>query len=718
MTRTWINAVFDRTYVDIQDVIYNPNQENPKGCWNATDLNRIEKNTAYCAEWMLEKKIVRVAPEITILENDYWTNDMIPTKSEIDRIINNIRVLIQLSSTNPAISQQLPTIYPATQINYILANQIEYALDLMHNQPKLPSEYWSLKLTNGIVTQIVRDTGEIETPLSDEVLVAEDERVTIKGTPYGPDAQFQEFTNWSGSAQDINLLNDWRAPETTFVMPYRNVYFTGNFITRIPRTLTINSGYISINKDPSAESGPSTGTYYAGDEIMIIANVAPTEKKFYEWTGTQAGLNNITEGVNSSTCTLVMPDCDVTLSAFYINAGKHLVTVNGGMGGGYYDYKERVTIIATIPNKYAFSYWSGNTNYLSSIYKTPQTFIMGDTDLTFTANFSYSYSYNTVQVINGLIRVNGNDVDSASRLREYTEYDLIPTPPDSTQGLEYWEVNGAGTSLTDFLGNPINKFGVGDGNAIITGHYSTLYTLTIENVNNANSSTSQQLVKNRRLVIDTNEVVGDYIFHTWLMNGSPIASYAGTTLNFYMPEYNTTLHAQYRLRNTVNVIIDYGDRTESVNMLERETRVITANSSLDGVQFLRWDYSNIYNIANRTANSTTFTAGSSNGTITAVYANSHTLTVNNGSGSSMIIEGQTRGIDANQAPSGYEFDYWEINSGDGTISNIYAKATSFRMGTTNAEITAHYKLIPSFTVTMENGYVWDRYGLGGKRNIT
>ena len=138
MTRTWINAIYDRTYGSVQAVQYDPYQENPKGCWNAVDLNRIEKNTAYCAEYMLEKKIVRTPPSITVRENDYWTGDMIPTQTEIARIINNVKTLITPSSSNPAIADRLPSIYVSTQINYVLANQIEYALELIHNQPKLP----------------------------------------------------------------------------------------------------------------------------------------------------------------------------------------------------------------------------------------------------------------------------------------------------------------------------------------------------------------------------------------------------------------------------------------------------------------------------------------------------------------------------------------------------------------------------------------------------
>ena len=53
MTKEWIEAITDRTYGDVQMVQSNPELEHAKGAWNAEDLNRIEKNTAYCVEYMM-----------------------------------------------------------------------------------------------------------------------------------------------------------------------------------------------------------------------------------------------------------------------------------------------------------------------------------------------------------------------------------------------------------------------------------------------------------------------------------------------------------------------------------------------------------------------------------------------------------------------------------------------------------------------------------------
>ena len=88
---------------------------------------------------------------------------------------------------------------------------------------------------------------------------------------------------------------------------------------------------------------------------MIIANRAASGKAFYEWTGTEEALDQIvgvTSDEDPSTAILTMSDCDVTLEPFYINAGQHSVTVTNGTGGGWYNYKDYVSISASVPYHY------------------------------------------------------------------------------------------------------------------------------------------------------------------------------------------------------------------------------------------------------------------------------------------------------------------------------------------------------------------------------
>lgn len=436
MTNTWIQPIYDRNYNDVQIVLDNPTLENAKGCYNATDLNRIENNTAYVMEYMLEHKIIRSSPALRIKTD--WSEEDIVIASEMRRIIENVSVLCELS--NPVIQNDLPSLYMGTQINYTLANDVERALDIMHTQPDLPIEYFELNIINGIIIDIERLNGTTETINSSTALIAEDEIAHITGTPYGEYYQYQTFTNWSGDSDDLQYLGNITSQTTTYLGQYRDVEFTANFRTDIPRTLTLTNAYISPNGDYNAESGPITGTYYGGDDIMIIADIAPNGKAFYCWEGTSEALEAISmPNSDPSTIWLAMPDCDVQLRPKYIDAGRHYVNIINGSGSGYYNYNTDVSISANVPNHYGFDNWSGDTAYLDDIYSASTSFKMPDTNVNLRANYSYRYEYSNIQIIDGLI--NGNT--SVQNAREGSILTLTPTLSDQNQGLEYWEIQGS-----------------------------------------------------------------------------------------------------------------------------------------------------------------------------------------------------------------------------------------------------------------------------------
>lgn len=790
MAREWIEPIYDRTYGNISSVQNNPDQINPKGCWNAVDLNRIENNTAYCVKWMYEKKIIRFMPDIEIKEEGYWVGNMIPTQDQISRIINNVRLLITYSMQNPAIASRLPTIYSATQINYVLANQIEFALDLMHDQPKLPLDYWTLKINNGIVTKIVRDGGLEEYPNSNEVLVAEDEIVTIHGVEYGEYAQYQNFTTWSGQAEDLGLLDPSSESQTvTFIYPYRNVELTANFETHIPRTLTLTNAYISVSGNPTASSGPSTKTYFAGDRVMIIANVAPIQKKFYEWQGTSAALSNIsgaTSNEDPSTAWLIMPDEDVSLEPKYIYAGNHTVTVyngtlSGGATSGSFAYGETVYISATIPDHYAFVSWTGDyVSYLTNPTSSFQSFKMKDENVWFRATNAYQYSTNSVQVIDGYIRINGSDVTRGS-VTESNSYTLTPNLPDSSYGLYNWSIEGAG-SITG------STFTAGDGNSIITANlrkYRTLtatninnnpslistsrvlqgsvwtvstnwfansnyrfngwyennvklsdavilhltsgdsdrtvearydyyptYVITVLNRNNENGTHTYNVVSGNSFEIDTDEDTETALFLNWSGDKSSSSSTISWTVTS-----DATITANYRSKEYYDLTVVNG--TGSGRYLEKTLVSIVANSPQEGYYFSGWSHTGISRIINSVSSSTLVEIGRQNGTVTANYAayEYYNLTVNNGTGSGRYVKGSSVTITANSPQEGYRFVNWSY-TGVQSIDSSTSSSTTVRIGSQDATVTANYREIEYYDLTVVNGSGSGRYAEYSWVNIT
>lgn len=670
---SWITPIYDRDYSDVIEA-ENWLLEEPKGCYNYTDLNRIENNTKYVMEEMLDRKIIRVPPSLSFKTN--WKQSDIVDIDNMHRIIGNIILLMDLS--NELIKNQFSIIYLSSQITYTLANAMEYNLYLMKNQPDLPVQKFLVKINNGIITE----TG------TNEGYFAEDDIIHIQGVPYGEYAEHLIFTVWSGNTDDLQYVADVRAKSTTFQCQYHDVELTANFKTMLPRTLRLNGGIVYDSV------GGSVRQFYAGDEITILANVATSGKRFYEWTGTQEALNNLNGGEEPSTSVLVMPDCDVTLTATYINAGQHRVTVNNGSGSGWYDYKEYVGIFAdSMGPKYSFAYWSGSTGYLNDIHSSGQSFEMPDIDVSFTANYSYNYSYNTVNVIGGTID-NETMIENARELSGHTITAQVP----ENLGFDYWSVEGLGSFANNK--SATTTFYIGDGNAVITAHFTDLRTLTKENINNSGNTTSSRVTQNKSVSVSTNEISGDYIFQKWTEGDTQLSN--SYIYSFTMPERDMSIKANYRLRNQVQVTINYGNHTETITMQERSSITITADQAPEGKRFKQWNYSGLHDVNSRYNTNTTIIAGSGNGTITAIFEDNpiyHNLTVINGRTSGSYYEGQSVTCYCDTPAQGYEFINW--TEGDTIVS--YNSQYRFTMGTQDRTIQANYALIPYFNLTVING---------------
>ena len=141
LTVNWIEPIYDRTAADVLTAEANPTMKGLKGCYNASDLKRIENNIKYVSEDMLERKIIRVPLTLTIKTD--WIQSDIPTREDTIRIIDNINLLMSLS--NQEIAHKFRTIYSSSQFSYSLANAIEYNLEVMKNQPELPIQKWLTK---------------------------------------------------------------------------------------------------------------------------------------------------------------------------------------------------------------------------------------------------------------------------------------------------------------------------------------------------------------------------------------------------------------------------------------------------------------------------------------------------------------------------------------------------------------------------------------------
>lgn len=687
-TVEWITPIFDREPGDVLNAELDRTLVQPKGAYNYQDLNRIENNTKWCMEDMLERKIIRVPPSMAIKTN--WTGTDIPTREDMHRIIKNILLLMSLS--NPIVEQDFYTIYESNQFTYSLANAIEYNLQIMHDQPKLPIDYWLIKVVNGIIEETGTNQGEF----------AEDEVIHIKGIEYGEYAQYQHFDHWSGDTDDLQYVENVKEQETTFTVQYHETTLTANFKTILPRQLTINSGYIS--EGGIQTSGQSTGTYYSGDQILIIANRAANGKAFYKWQGTQEALDNLTGAseIDPSTCWLTMPDCDVTLTPQYIWANAHEVRVTNGYGGGWYNYNDYVNIY---PNdrgpKWEFSSWSGDTGYLENVQSG--SFRMPDINgyLSFTANYNYVYSYNTVNAISGTI----NGSSKAENLREGSTQNISASIPEG-YGFDYWSLEGLGSIGNIYSAN--TTLTIGDGNAVVTAHFKPLYSVTMINQNNNGGTSSWNVTQGKTTSISTNEFTSDKTFEYWEDESGN--RYTSTYREFNMPSQNKIFTAHYRNRNTWRLTLNDNGNTYIYDMLEGSSRGISPQHIPSGYRFKNWSYSgSIRSFQYTWSYNATIQIGNGNASVTVNYEQIpppdppkvyHTLTVTNGSGSGSYYEGQSFRAYGDRAPSTYEFSHWTNSNGD-IIS--YSNPYRGNMGSSDIQIIANYKPIPYFTVEVIDG---------------
>lgn len=103
-----------------------------KGCLNVMDINRIEENIAYLSERLLELSFPNYVP------TKRWDKDSLPNEVDIQRIIDNIRSLVE-TFYQPSDAPMLPiTITSYEDVNSIERNidLIKYLIDCMVNSFK------------------------------------------------------------------------------------------------------------------------------------------------------------------------------------------------------------------------------------------------------------------------------------------------------------------------------------------------------------------------------------------------------------------------------------------------------------------------------------------------------------------------------------------------------------------------------------------------------
>lgn len=130
----WISPVYDRKQSDVDYAISQiksgNNQSEFKGCFNVTDINRIENNSRYIADRL---NVLKYSNTITTKS---WDMYGIPNYTEITRLINNVTSLIK-AYYQPTGAPSLPsTLLTYEQVNALEKNlyMIKHLIDNEENE--------------------------------------------------------------------------------------------------------------------------------------------------------------------------------------------------------------------------------------------------------------------------------------------------------------------------------------------------------------------------------------------------------------------------------------------------------------------------------------------------------------------------------------------------------------------------------------------------------
>lgn len=130
----WITPIYDRTMADVSIALRKIQEwkqsgatstEELKGCFNVSDMNRIEGNIRYLSDTLSELYYFNK------LTTKTWGRDGLPTTSDMKRLIDNTRSLILSFSEH---APELPTtLLTITDVNCIEENlhKVKLILDVM-----------------------------------------------------------------------------------------------------------------------------------------------------------------------------------------------------------------------------------------------------------------------------------------------------------------------------------------------------------------------------------------------------------------------------------------------------------------------------------------------------------------------------------------------------------------------------------------------------------
>ena len=301
------------------------------------------------------------------------------------------------------------------------------------------------------------------------------------------------------------------------------------------------------------------------------------------------------------------------------------------------------------------------------------------------------------------------------------ELTLTALPGQDNHYFLRWEKNGVSIGSSPTVTITVNEdstiVAVYGEQTIGTGT-ATYYTVAEVNDGNLNQTQFNQVLAGVSMTVRGLLGTEDYILEGIYKDGIKVTSDSQYT---FFVNADTEIRYNYRpkkqCRLTVQngvipgVFIVDGDIVDHITtgiFKERANVHIIPNTAPSGSVFSHWevvqgDILGIY----YDAEGEYVQLNDTDVVITARYKVIRNITIikNSSTKTYEVMEDGNMEINANPPPNGYVFNHWNISSGDVILANAYSSVTKLTAKTTDSTIEAVYELIPTFDVTMIDGYI-------------
>ena len=473
---------------------------------------------------------------------------------------------------------------------------------------------------------------------------------------------------------------------------------------------TSSSATLSVAKTYIATviQGTGGGSYVEGATVHIIANPAPAGKVFDSWTTTDGV---VFQNVTSASTSFIMPAKAVAVTAYYrdLQPATYAVTVNMGTGGGSYQAGATVSLTAAAaPAGKMFDKWISFDGVTFLVDTNPKTsFIMPAHAVEVTASYK--------DLPNQLV-----SVYSGTGTGYYPAGATVTVTANAAPAgkvFEKWTVINGGVTFADAT-SPVTSFTMPANPVSVVAEYKDLpkFAATVINGTGGGSYLAGAEVT---IVADT--ASPGQLFDKWTTSdGIVFKDDSSSNTSFIMPAKAVTVTATYKEAPTylVTVVVDdltnggcadnaMGPLFNLTGVFEDHTIVyIRAGFAPSGKEFDCWTSPDGVSFYDATSMNTHFLMPSKSVTIIANYKDSgaqrYRTTVNDGWGTEDYSAGTTVYITAFPPMSGKAFDKWVTEDGI-VLDNANNASTSFTMPAQAVEVSATYKDIPTWQVTVNSG---------------